>query len=890
MSRAAGPVGVFTTDAALVVQSWDRWIADATGIDEDAARGRGLAELFPELESRGLLGRLRRVADSGEVAVLAPAFHEYLLPCPPRTASTRFAHMQQHVTLAPVRVDGAIGGVVVTIEDVTARRERERDLAEQLQSADEGVRLHAVRELAESSVAGPLVGALGDQSWRVRMAAAEGLARERDDTAIEALVAALRERHRDPAVLNAALTALVRASRDVVPALLPLMDSSDADVRTYAALALGLLEDRRAVPRLVRALGDDDANVRFHAIEALGRVASREAALPVASVAETRDFSVAFAALDTLARIGEPSVAPRLVPLLDDPLLQSAAVDALGALGSADVTAPLARMLEQADAPVPAVAVALATLDARHRTITAESDLVAELARASIPKAGGPALVRAMTQAGDAERPAIARVLGWLEDDGTESVLAEALAHAAGRDVAADALVSRGARAVAPLLSVLTSESDAAQDDEGDHQARRAAAATLGRLGATSAVPALIAQLDGAPDVAVVAAAALGHIGDRRAFAPLLDQLDHPHAALRQVAIAALNSLGHPELGARIPGLVADPSPLVREAAARLAGYVGDPLLLEPVLALTADADERVRRAATEQLPRFDDPRAQTALAEALAHGSAGVRASAARALMHADPADAFDRLTAACADPDPWVRYYAARSLGHFRRPQAGPVLVGLALHDAVPPVRIAAVEAVATLGDPQFLDALRPLADDDDPALAAPALRALGGARDDASLETLIRALEHDDDSRRLAALAALRLRAEPASVSAVAEAARHASDPDETAHALDVLAAIDDEHAVSALVELARVPRRTAAVVAVLGALPEARVAWLRPALTDPDVHVRCAMIEALGQMRHRAASALLAEALHDDAPIVRAAAAHALARLDLRASTG
>jgi len=889
VSRPAGPVGVFTTDAALVVQSWDRWLADATGIDEDAARGRGLSELFPELESRGLLARLRRVADSGEVAVLAPAFHEYLLPCAPRAASARFAQMQQHVTLAPMRVDGAIAGVVVTIEDVTARRERERDLADQLRSGDEGVRLHAVRELAESSVAGPLLGALGDRSWRVRMAAAEGLARERDDSAIDALVAALRERHRDPAVLNAALTALVRASQDVVPALLPLMDSPDADVRTYAALALGLLEDRRAVPRLVRALGDDDANVRFHAVEALGRVASREAALPVTAVAETRDFSVAFAALDTLARIGEPSVAPRLVPLLDDPLLQSAAVDALGALGSAGVTGPLARVLEQVDAPISSVAMALAALDARNRATAGERDLVAELTRANIPAAGVHALVRAMSQASDAERPAIARVLGWLEGDGIETVLAAVLAHPGARDVAADALVSRGPRAVAPLLAVLASESDATQDDEGDHQARRGAAAALGRLGATSAVPALIAQLDGAPDVAVVAAAALGHIGDRRAFAPLLDQLDHPHAALRQVAIAALNSLGHPELGARIRALVTDPSPLVREAAARLAGYVGDPDVLESLLALRADSDERVRRSAVEQLPRFDDPRAQAALADALAHGSAGVRASAARALMHADVADAFDQLIAACADADPWVRYYAARSLGHFGRPQAGDVLLGLALHDTVPPVRIAAVEALAVLGDADRLDALRPLADDDDAALAAPVLRALGGARSAASRETLIAALARDG-ARRLAALEALRRRAEPASVPAVTEAARHASDPDEVVRALDVLAAIDDERAVASLVELARLPRRTAAVVAALGTLPESRVAWLRPALVDSDVHLRCAVIEALGQMRLRGASTLLAGALHDEEPIVRAAAAHALARLDLDASTG
>ena len=61
------------------------------------------------------------------------------------------------------------------------------------------------------------------------------------------------------------------------------------------------------------------------------------------------------------------------------------------------------------------------------------------------------------------------------------------------------------------------------------------------------------------------------------------------------------------------------------------------------------------------------------------------------------------------------------------------------------------------------------------------------------------------------------------------------------------------------------------------------------WL-PALVDSDVHLRCAVIEALGQMRLRGASTLLAGALQDEEPIVKAAAAHALARLDLDASTG
>jgi HEAT repeat protein len=890
VTSSAGSAGVFTTDVALVVQSWDGWLAAATGITEEEARGRPLGELFPELESRGLLARLRHVSESGEVAVLAPAFHEYLLPCPPRARATHFARMQQHVTLAPLRAADAIVGVMVTLEDVTARRDRERELARQLKSDDESERLHAARELAESEGAGQLVAALGDRSWRVRRAAVDGLSIERDDAAIDALVAAVRERHRDPAVLNAALSALVHTDRDVVPRLAPLMDDEDADVRTYAALALGLLEDTRGVTRLVAALDDENANVRFHAIEALGRIGSREAALPLAAVAESRDFSVAFAALDALAHIGEPSVAPRLVPLLDDDLLQAAAAEALGALGGPEATGPLARLLDGADAPVEALATALVALDERQGD---DAALVPEMVRRNVSAAGTRALVDALPRAAESTRPAIVRVLGWLDGDGIDDVLAGALADPATCAVASDALVSRGARAVEPLVQVLESERGSDAGGDADDLAHRAAAAALGRLGAASAVPALIALLDDAPDVAVVAAGALGHIGDRRAFEPLLAALDHPHAALRQVAVSALNSLGHPELTERLPALLRDSSPRVREAAARVAGYLGDPALLDAMLALHADDDETVQRAAVEQLVRFEDPRATAAVADALAHGTPAVRAAAARALAHGEPRDAIARLTAACDDPDPWVRYYAARSLGHVGRHsprEAARVLVALAMHDPVPPVRIAALDALATLGEVAEAGALRTIADDPDPAVAAPALAALGASRGRDTLEPLLAALGHADRVRRLAALDALARRADADAVPAAAAVARHSSDSEERTRGLEVLAATDDERAVAALVDVARDPRRTGTVVATLATLPETRIPWLRRALDDGDVHLRCALIEGLGRMRHRAASVLLAEALREPHPAVHAAAAHALGRADLRATSG
>lgn len=173
-----GGVGVFTTDRELVVQSWDTWLEQHTAIPAAVVVGTRLTTLQPDLAARGLFQRFERVLEQGVVEVLAPAFHHYLLRCSPPQTSTHFDVMQQRVTIAPLRADERIMGTIVTIEDVTARLDRERDLAAQLTSSDSSQRFHAVQTLASNDEHEPavLASALGDEEWRVRRAAEIGRA------------------------------------------------------------------------------------------------------------------------------------------------------------------------------------------------------------------------------------------------------------------------------------------------------------------------------------------------------------------------------------------------------------------------------------------------------------------------------------------------------------------------------------------------------------------------------------------------------------------------------------------------------------------------------------------------------------------------------------------
>jgi HEAT repeat protein len=715
-------IGVFTTDASLVIQIWDAALARLTGIPAGAACGRPLVELLPDLEERRLLARFRRVLDEGVVEVLAPAFHRYLIPCPPAAASAHFDRMRQRVTIAPLQEDGRIVGALVTVEDVTARLERERALSEQLAHADEEGRLGAARTLAgDESLepSQPLLGALKDESWRVRRAAVEGLSRRAAPDAIAALLASVRENHHHLGLLNSALQVLAMSDVDTLSPLVEFLNGEDADLRIQAALALGEQRDVRAAPALLGALEDADANVRYHAIEALGKLRAPEAADALAAVAETRDFFLAFAALDALTRIGDARVAPRVVPLLEDELLREAAADALGHLGDEETVAPLAAVLNAPDAPTRPVARALAALYDRYEKQYGEGAHISDLSRAAISPTGARNLLDALDGSGSAELRPLALVVGWLEGPAVERALTRLLGRADARGEVIEALVRHGSRVTELLIEQLGSE---------DLEIRKAAVVALGRIGDARAAPALIEVLDEDPELVIPAADALAKVGDPRAYEALLALVGDPSAAVRQSVVGALNSLGSPLMPARVLPLLSDPDANVRESAVKVAGYFGYAECAELLLERCRDEEERVRRAAVEHLPFLEDERATPALVSALRQETPRVRAAAAGALAMAEGPEVSPALVGALGDDDSWVRYFAARSLGRLKSAESAEALAALARDDKSNHVRIAAVEALGNIGGEAAVAAVAPLLKSDDPDLARVAAEALG------------------------------------------------------------------------------------------------------------------------------------------------------------------
>lgn len=877
MTSPGGSFGIFITDADLVVRSWDDWLARVSGISAEEARGRPLTTLLPDLERRGLLSHFRRVLDEGVVVVLSATFHHYLIPCPSQSPSAHFEHMQQRVVIAPLRQDDSIVGIIVTVEDVTEQLERERELKAAAAAADEGTRLRAARALAAEGDAERLVHAMADPSWRVRRAAVDGLVRQADETLVQSVIAALRAEHYDMSVLNSALQVLAFSNVDVVAPLSHLLREQEADVRMYAVLALGERRDRRAIPALLEALSDPDVNVRYHAIEALGRLRAGEAVEALMAIAETRDFFLAFPALDALAHIGDATVAPRIVPLLENDLLRTAAAEALGQLGNADTVPALVGLLNKPGAPTRVIARSLETLHQRYQERFGEGGLIADGVRRAIQPGGVQALLDALEGATEEDLRALVTVLGWLEGAAVERALTRLLGEPSARKEVVEALVRYGTRVTEMLIEQLDAE---------DLETRMAAVIALGRIGDSRAVPALIRLLDGDDEIVMVTTGALAKIGDRSAMEALLRLLDHPKAAVRLAAVAALNSLGHPDMPHRVAELLRDPDPLRRESAVRIAGYFGYPNCVELLLERCQDEVEAVRCAAVEHCIYLEDERALPAILRALQHDTPRVRAAAARALEHADGETPLPYLLQALQDSDPWVRYYAARSLGRLGYAAALEPLAELARSDTANPVRAAAIEALGHIGGARAAAVLGSLAGETDFDIARTAIEALGNVAHPQALPPLLAALRASDARLRVAALQAIGQHGGGAATGALQWVA--ASDKDEhvAQAAIQALARLATPEAVAVLFSLATDTTRRDACIAALASLSEAHIPLVADGLHHAHPAARIAAVEALARMKHPRATQALSAALHDEDASVRLAAVNALHYLGSR----
>lgn len=872
MPNTQNSVGVFTTDTNLTIQLWDNALAQLTGITATDASGHSITSVIPNLSERRLLARFQRAVQDGSVEVLAPAFHHYLIPCRPRNPASRFEFMQQRVTIAPLRDGDVIAGAIVTVEDVTERIERERQLAAELATGDATARLKAAETIAgdELADATPLLKGLQDESWKVRRAAVRGVAQRAAPDAIASLLRSVRDNHQNAALLNSALKVLASSDVDTLSPLLDFLRDPDADLRMQSALALGEQRDLRAIPALLDALRDDDVNVRYHVIEALGKLQALDAVEPLIQIAETRDFFLAFPALDALSNIGDAQVAPRIVPLLEEPLLREPAARLLGQLGSDAAVAPLVQLLNSRTAPTDLIAQALSALYHRYENQYGEGSYIADLVRNQIDPTGVQNLLDQIDSPEVQDLYSIALVVGWLRGSGNIKALTRLLGRQDLRDEIVEALVKHGAGILDLLLVQLEAE---------DAEVRRAAVVALGRIGDANATTSLLEVLN--DDLhASQAAIALGQIGDSRALDGLLGIIGSEDAATRQAAVAAINSLVVTSLEERVAPFLADPNPRVRESAIKIAGYFAYPSVFSTFVELCNDADERVKCAALEHIVFFDDPRVPEILSEAIHSPEPKVRAAAARALANSDDPFAVSQLIEALNDSDAWVRYFSTRSLARHQSAEIIPAVAALLERERFNHIRIAALDVLGQTANVTTLPVLAHYAEHADPDVVTAAVEALGKVPDDGAVAPIVKALRSPNSSVRVVATRVLGKRKDSKVWEELQRIAVTDSEQKVATSAVEALASIGSPESINALVGLlSNVVLRTA-VSDALASVPDGLIDSVGKGLEQKSPLVRRLIIEVLARMKRPRATELLSGALNDSDQLVRTSAAAAL----------
>ncbi len=201
--------------------------------------------------------------------------------------------------------------------------------------------------------------------------------------------------------------------------------------------------------------------------------------------------------------------------------------------------------------------------------------------------------------------------------------------------------------------------------------------------------------------------------------AHLVELLRDPHPDVRRTAALSLGKIGH---SAGVPALVkglGDPDPVVREYSAWALGQIGEDVNTQAAMALVgAMGDERpaVKRAAAQALGKIGTQQPIIeALIEALAVGELESRRSAVHALAQLEGISAYPALLSALGDRDARVRQGAVAALGELGDHRALPALRKRLLHDGNVGVRTEAAFRIGKLGGRADLPFLQKAANTD-------------------------------------------------------------------------------------------------------------------------------------------------------------------------------
>lgn len=635
-----------------------------------------------------------------------------------------------------------------------------------LRSPDPEERRRATTELGfhpPATVAGMLLGALGDEDWRVRKEAVGvcvGMAPNPE--ILRRLVETFAPGEDNVGLRNAAVEALAGYGGESVDALGSALTSFDADGRKLAVEALGRSGHIGALVVLRSLVTDEDPNVRSAAVEslaALGSICAEAVAPLLESLLSRSESMLQLAALNGLNEMGVAVPWSRLEPLLDDPILRNSALVAAGRSAEPPAAAVLVGVLGRS----PGLAYDIASAALVDFVRLGQNTL--PIARQAMERLGdcaiGQLLERARASEPNRRRPALL-LLGVLGGREAAQVAVEALPDERLTCEAEEALLMIGAPAVPALITRIA---------QGEPSERALCIRLLSELaddamkqGVAQAVSA--ALTDESVDVQAAALTLLAKIGNEHSLAPAAQLLGSPSSLVRRGAVGAVAAIARRSTSAAVSAVrSAAPDGDSTHAAIIILASLEGPLLghQDADVAFLSDAlahaSAHVRRAAIEALARYPQGRAVEAVAFALSDEEQEVRIAAVRTLgqmrtASGSPAGVERLLALVQRRPDDMMMAEAVRALGVTADPKCLPVLRYL-VQTAGGFVAVSAQEAIGQIKAPAQLDALLDGLRHPNSEVVKASLQQLAEVRTATVSIELARCLDHGAwDVRRLAA----------------------------------------------------------------------------------------------------------------------------------------
>lgn len=607
-----------------------------------------------------------------------------------------------------------------------------------------------------------LLKALNDSIAEVQLAAVKSLGILKDPRSLDSLINALQTDY----LWDETVSSLILIG-ETAPLLKPLENSENITVRLGICRVFSALTPADGVPTLTTRLQDPEKTIRLAALDALAKIGNPEPVPSIIAMLKSRDKKEKEKAGEALGYLGDPRSIPHLLDAEEDRSreVRDAATEALRKLDEALDLEKLIiamRQLRSSDPTLQEKGVDTLPTFPEEQTVPLLMDWLQS--PNSFARAGN------LLALGRINWPKTPPIIGMLQDDnskvrraalqalknlGTADSFLPVLKCLEERDrkiwscaiQTAVAIRRRNPKVHSEIISRLQNENEAVRkgvviiirDVESREDAHKVlplssdlsegvrieAIRTLGALGDTSVVPALLQQIEvSKTKIRKTVVEALGSLEDMRGTVPLLERaaLDEDRD-VQKAAEQALRQIGQPS------------------------GHQG---MLGFLISLKS-SDKEIRDDAIAQLASLED--SFPFLEQLLHSGSSQVRAGAAQAIgrLAHDKSDITDQLIKLLEDLSQDVRLGAIDGLGAMGDPHAVVPIVNR-LHEKNHEIWEQSIDTLVQIG---VTSPLLPFLEDLNPRVREGIAKTLGIIKESSTLPHLT-ALLHDQNTEVRAATA--------------------------------------------------------------------------------------------------------------------------------------